>query len=239
MLHKSTFLNVLDQKSSVVPGGKYRMETSVCVQEEMAGSVRCQAMSWTVHFTQFIYLNFFNHKMAVITHCWCCYYVCTLSRSASSRAWDPAGEDGIKQGSRGRLRVHSTALAMCYRKLNLQVGREGWPSEGKTVVNKGGCALNCSHRKVLGSAGRSRRPSLNAPSAPGKWNGLFSCAVFWCLDKSRKSVKWEAVLEPLAKGKGKKKKKRTQTARYQECRKLIYGGEVIVLLKIAGGNTAP
>lgn len=95
-----------------------------CVQEEMAGSVQCQAMSWTICCAQLIYLNFCNHKMALIIQTWCCYYVCTLSRSASSRAWDPAGEDGIKHGSRGSLWVHSTALAMCYRKLNLQVGRE-------------------------------------------------------------------------------------------------------------------
>lgn len=37
----------------------------------------------------------------------------------------------------------------------------------------------------------------------------------------------------------KREKERTQTARYQECRKLISRAEVIVLLKITRGNTAP
>lgn len=37
----------------------------------------------------------------------------------------------------------------------------------------------------------------------------------------------------------KREKERTQTACYQECRKLISRAEVIVLLKITRGNTAP
>ena len=76
---------------------------SACVQEYMLGSVQRQATSCTVHFAQLIYLHFSNCEMAIVTQSWCCYYLCTLSSSASSRDRDPAGEGGLKLGSRGKL----------------------------------------------------------------------------------------------------------------------------------------
>lgn len=97
---------------------------SACVQEYTPGIMQCSAMCCTIHFVQIIYLNLSNHEMAIGTQFRCCYYLCRLSSSASSRDWDPTEEGELKLRSQGGLWELTLPLAMQDGKLHLPVRSE-------------------------------------------------------------------------------------------------------------------
>lgn len=174
----------------------------------MAGSGRRLAVRCTVCWAQLPDPRFSDCEWH-----WGCCYLCSLPGCASSRDQHPAGEGGLRLWAEGGL----SELTLRHWQWGTGNYTSGWEKmSGKDKPMERRSLSSCW--TALWAVGRSGRPGLNLLLEIETASFLY-CQLMACQEQR------EGAFEPSAEEEG---RKRMQRARYQEGRKLIYGGEVML-----------